>query len=137
MLRVWRLPESWIGPNFWVAPAGRGGESDSTTNVATATAAQRIDITPLRGQALCCVAGSLARNAGVCNAVQAERREHGPPPLARGRYGVVAVWLRSVWLPGRMSAPGPGRPAVELITLVLVAPSQKVVTRTPFSLVFG
>src|SRR3989442_3347319 len=27
MFAVWRLPESWIGPNFWVARAARGARA--------------------------------------------------------------------------------------------------------------
>ncbi len=52
----------------------------------------------------------------------------------RYRYGVI--FLR-IWVPGRMSAPGPGRPVVASIVLVPVAASQKVVTKTPFVLVLG
>ncbi len=46
----WRLPESWIGPNFCVARAGGATRQESTASV-TATAERRIDIPPFRGLA--------------------------------------------------------------------------------------
>src|SRR5439155_22346016 len=42
---VWRLPESWIGPNFFLARAGGGTRQESTASV-TATAERHIDIPP-------------------------------------------------------------------------------------------
>src|SRR5437016_10023016 len=45
MLSVWRLPEGWSGPNFWVAPAGPGARH-SIANVVAAAARRRIDIPP-------------------------------------------------------------------------------------------
>src|SRR5438093_10906781 len=77
MLADWRLPESWTGPNFWVAPAGHGAP-DSITKIATAAVRQRIDISP--SMAKRCVVGSLARNARVCNPT---RRVAGWVPATR------------------------------------------------------
>src|SRR5215813_6000942 len=88
MLRVWRFPESWIGPNFCVAPAGRG-ESDSTTNVATAAATQRIDIPPpWPGAVLRCGLSSPQRRGLQCctgGAAGARTPAARPGPLRRRR----------------------------------------------------
>src|SRR5205823_13899955 len=97
-----------------------------------APARRRIDIPPSVAWPPCCVAGSLARRAVDCNLSRGERREGGPrrSPRHHGTFFSVCV-------PGRISAPGPGSPAVALMVLAVVAPSQNVVTRTPWLLVFG
>src|ERR1051326_3730046 len=89
MFALWRLPESWTGPNFWVAPAG--GARDSTANVVTAAARRRIDIPPSMAWP-CCVAGSLARRAVDCNVSRGERRGGGPRRSPRGHGSLFPVW---------------------------------------------
>src|SRR5438874_3361946 len=59
-----------------------------------------------------------------------------PPPPARSSP-LQGVFFRSVCFPGRMRAPGPGRPVTLSIVSTPVAASQKVVTRMPPVLVFG
>src|SRR5437867_1474757 len=81
MLALRRLPESWIGPYFWVARAGRGVRQESTASIVAASAWRRIDIPPSVAWPMCCVLRALAspQSRGL-QSLRGGRREGVPPP---------------------------------------------------------
>src|SRR5439155_23944028 len=105
---VWRLPESWIGPNFCVARAGGGMRQESTAIVATATAESRIDIPPSVVWPMCCVCRlQLIRRAADFNVAWRATGKR-PPPLAPV---VTDSFLQEDLLPREDEGPRSGQPS--------------------------